>query len=169
MCLYFLYAVYWSLSNNVLIRNLSIANVAPRMREYIITRPLSEQILSASFNTCACWRHNKHHFEFSTVHMHSLRTVDSSGHKEGEEWVEGSRIMRNSRWKGTRDKGRGKGEDGKRANWIEDYWMLRKLHDESSINYLLVSVIRYVTADMWRRKRGTAWFDMKPTIRTCAC
>jgi len=27
--------------------------------------------------------------------------------------MEGNRIMRNSRWKGTRDKGRGKGEDGK--------------------------------------------------------
>jgi hypothetical protein len=33
-----------------------------------------------------------------------------------EEWVEGNRIMRNSRWKGTRGKGRGKGEDGKREN-----------------------------------------------------
>jgi hypothetical protein len=30
--------------------------------------------------------------------------------------VEGNRIMRNSKWKGTRDKGRGKGEAGKRTN-----------------------------------------------------
>lgn len=84
-----------------------------------------------------------------------------------EEWVEGNRIMRNSRWKGTRGKERGKGEDGKRANWREDDWVIRKQHDESWINHLHVSSILNVVRNtghcpIWIGTHDPHWRLLRP-------
>jgi len=46
------------------IQNHSTGSVAPRMGVHIVTRLLSLQILSVSFNVRACWRHDKRKFAF---------------------------------------------------------------------------------------------------------
>jgi len=153
------YACYWIPSVNAVIPNHSTVSVAPRMGVRIVTRLLSLQILSATFTLCVCWRHDKHQFAFRTVQMQSKKRWQFWSQNRKNGWG-GNRIMRNSRWKGTRDKGRGKGEDGKRANWREDDWMIRKQH-EIWINHLHVSLIRYVTV-CWNVARDTGhcpiWF-----------